>query len=112
MALLGTSEHWEPHYQLLGWPLRTDPACLTAEPWPDLHADAIQRGLCKDTSPVEAWQVLLQVASDGGGQPPDGQEPLGFELGDGGTLTFALPAGDPAIGPRARHRRQAVVVGS
>jgi hypothetical protein len=70
------------------------PSLLSPEPWPDRHAEAVADGLSDDTPPIDTWRTLLQVASDG--EP--GGESLGTQFGDGGTLTFAIPAVDLRAG--------------
>jgi hypothetical protein len=94
MDLLGAPTTWTPLHQLLGWPLRNDPSLLSPEPWSDLHAEAVAHGLSDDTPPIDAWQTVLQVASDA---DPD-EDSLGTAFGDGGTLTFAIPCIDLRAG--------------
>ena len=77
---------------LLGCPLIEDEAegdeDASVHLWPSLHVEAVGHGLAADDPPVD-WQMLLQVGSD---------ERVGTQFGDGGTLAFALPAEDLAVG--------------
>jgi hypothetical protein len=86
--LMGIPAHWAPHHQLLGWPRPAEDDLFAI--WPQFHAQAVEYGLVTEDPPSDDWRVLFQIGSD--------YDRIGTEFGDGGSLTFAIPEGDLAVG--------------